>query len=71
MDPFSARVEAGQMAGNIALELQKSALILYQGNIDALLEAYELASQGKFPLLTLQLSDKATSLPKKFQSNGR
>lgn len=68
MDPFSAREEAGQMAGNIALKEQKPALILYQGNIDALLEAYELASRGEFPLLKLQLSDDAASLPKEFRA---
>lgn len=73
MDTTQGYTEIGSMAGKIAVDEKKPAIILYRGNIDAIKESYAERSENSYPIMEFKISTPypETPLPEGFveQSN--
>ncbi len=68
MDKATVYADIGRIAGNIAFDQAKPALILHKGDsdVDELLAAYEVAADGLHPIIDVEVSDSNDSLPDDF-----
>ena len=56
-------IDVGRIAGNMALDQAKPAIVLHRGSVDELLAAYEKASEGLYPMVSFEVQDSSGSEP--------
>ena len=66
MDKTTVLADIGRIAGNIAFDQAKPALVLHKGGLDELLAAYEVATEGLYPIVEVEISETSDSLPDDF-----